>query len=165
MSSTRKKGFYTIKITSVLFALSVLTELLNITADTPFFGIYFSGWVAVIRHLIYISVYALISMSLWYGKVWTPRIVYGGAVFCILDAIGYFLAREEMVTRVFDDLSKYGDLSLVIDRSQVLTVVKFYSFLLIAGWLGFALYIHIRRSYFLDESEEISENDEFNAYD
>ena len=142
------KGRITFRTAAVLFLLSALVEIFSITSKVELLGALRGGVVAVIWHLLYISLFMGLGVGLWRAKTWGYKLVFIGTVFYTLDKISILFYPEFMKAWLIQLLSRQRDILQFIDIELVLQMVTLMIVLFVACWWGFAVYTYLRRAYF-----------------
>jgi pheromone shutdown protein TraB len=147
---TKAKGRTTIRTAAVCFMISAVFELLDIAAPVPLLGGVRSGVAAMGYHLAFAGVFLGMGVGLWTGKPWGYRAVMSGTALYALDRVQMLLARgtfADFIRQQFTTPTTREILNLV-PRELLLQVMTVSYLFLVLCWLGFALYIHLRRAYF-----------------
>ena len=142
------KGRFNIRTAGVLFVASAIVEFYFVTAETPLFGAVRDGAIAVLYHLVYVTLFLALGVGLLTGRRWGYRLVFAGTLFYTLDRLLYLLDRKTMEDQVMKQLQPYSELLELIDTDSILQMAVLTTVLSVACWWGFALYIYVRRSYF-----------------
>jgi hypothetical protein len=151
---TKAKGRTTIRAAAVCFMVSAVFELLDISAPVPLLGGIRSGFAAMGHHLVFMVLFLAMGVGLWTGKSWGYGAVMAGAAVYVLDKVQLLLARQtfaDFIAQQFTTPTTREILNLV-PKELLLKVMTLVYLLLILCWLGFALYIHLRRAYFTPNS-------------
>jgi pheromone shutdown protein TraB len=130
--------------------VSAVFELLDITTPVPLLGGMRSGIAAMGYHLVFTGIFLGMGVGLWTGKPWGYGAVMAGTAVYVLDKVQMLLAREtfaEFIMQQFTTPTSREILNLV-PKELMLQVMTLAYLLLILCWLGFALYIHLRRADF-----------------
>ncbi len=143
-----RKGRFTIRTAGVLFVASAIFELFFVTTEIPLFGELRGGAIAVLYHLVYVTLFLAVGVGLLTGRRWGYRLVFAGTLFYTLDRLLYLLDRKTMEDQVMKQLQPYPELLELIDTDSILQMAVLTTVLSVACWWGFALYIYVRRSYF-----------------
>jgi len=147
---SKAKGRTTIRTAAVCFMVSAVFELLDITTPVPLLGGMRSGIAAMGYHLVFTGIFLGMGVGLWTGKPWGYGAVMAGTAVYVLDKVQMLLAREtfaEFIMQQFTTPTSREILNLV-PKELMLQVMTLAYLLLILCWLGFALYIHLRRADF-----------------
>lgn len=146
LSDRHRKVRNTTRIASVFFVMSGIAESYDISAPVQIFGSSHVGSIAMIYHLIFISVYFSMGVGLWAGKPWSYLVVWVGTGIYSLDRFLALFTKQEIPTIIAQYETILGP-----GMEQTLNMV-FYSTILIslASWWGFLLYVYIKRDYFLN---------------
>jgi hypothetical protein len=147
---TKAKGRTTIRIAAVCFLASAVFEILDVTSSVPLFGAIRSGATAIAYHFVFAAMFIAIGMGLWTGKSWGYGVVMAGTAIYTIDKAQMLLARQtfaDFIMQQFTTATTREILSLV-PKEQVLQMLMLMYLVLVFCWWGFALYIHLRRSYF-----------------
>ncbi len=143
-----RKGRFTIRSAGVLFVASAIFELFFVTTEIPLFGELRGGAIAVLYHLVYVTLFLALGVGLWTGRRWGYRLVFAGTFFYTLDRSLYLVDRETMEAHLMQQLQQYGEILDLIEKSSFLEMMVLATVLSVGFWWSFALYIYVRRSYF-----------------
>ena len=152
---TKAKGRTTIRTAAVCLMVSAVFELLDITAPVPLLGEMRSGIAAMVYHFIFTGIFLGMGVGLWTGKPWGYGTVMAGAAVYVLDKVQMLLAREtfaDFIMQQFTTPTTREILNLV-PKELLLQVMTVAYLLVVLGWWGFALYVHLRRSNFSQNPE------------
>lgn len=147
---TKAKGRTTIRTAAVCFMASAVFELMDITTPVPLLAGMRSGIAALGYHLVFTGIFLAMGIGLWTGKPWGYRAVMAGTAVYVLDKAQMLPARQtfaDFIAQQFTTPTTREILNLV-PKDLLLQVMTLAYLLLILCWLGFALYIHLRRAYF-----------------
>jgi pheromone shutdown protein TraB len=146
----KTKGRTTIRTAGICFMVSALFELLDIATAAPLLGGMRGGIVAISYHLIFAGIFLAMGAGLWAGKPWGYNMVMAGTVVYALDKIQMLLARQTFAEFVMQQFTTPTTRELVnlVPKELLLQVMTLAYLLVILCWLGFTLYIHLRRAYF-----------------
>ena len=145
-SSSRYKSVrLTTRIASAFFLLSGIAESFSITAEVQIFGSVHGGVIAVIYHLIFISIYFGMGVGLWIAKPWSYHVIWVGTSIYSLDKLMSLFARQETSTL----LAEYGHMLGTGGQDTITMVMQAAILVSLASWWGFMLYIYFHRDYFL----------------
>lgn len=147
--SSDQKGRFTIRTAGFLFFLSSLFELFALTSQVPLFGAVRSGAVAVTYHLVYVLIFLSIGVGLWGAKPWTLKGVFGGTLVYSIDKVSLLLTPRTMETHLLQQLAEYEELIEILGKAYVLQVMSVTLGAFVLGWWGFAIYLYVRRDYFI----------------
>ena len=146
------KSAFTMRFAGAAFIASAVFELFAIGTEVPLFGALRGGFVAATYHLLFIAVFVLMGIGLWQGAKWGYKMVLVGTGIYLIDRVMYLLddaGRAADIERQTSKYAQYGDLidlePIVQMASSVTMIVGLVS---MACWIGFALYVHLRRDYF-----------------
>ena len=150
---TKKEGRTTIRIAAVCFLASAVFEILDLAAPVPLLGAIRGGVAAMGYHLIFTAIFFVMGIGLWTGRAWGYGAVMAGTGLYSIDKAQMLLARPafaEYIMQQFTTSTTREILSLV-PKEQLLQLLTLMYLVLVLCWWGFALYIHLRRSYFADK--------------
>ncbi|HXZ50775.1 MAG TPA: hypothetical protein VEF92_06115 [Burkholderiales bacterium] len=150
MTEAKVKGRLTIRITALLMLASALLELLSVNSDVVLFGDVRSGPVMTAYHLMYVVAFLLVGIGLWRARPWGYWAVMATTALYTLDKIQFLLARDSYlryVQQVMSSVDPQLAQALPKEGLQQLVTVLYASF--VVCWWGFAIYIHLRRAYFV----------------
>jgi hypothetical protein len=142
------KGRVTFRIAAVLFALSALFELLVVLSPVPLFGVVAGGAVAVVYHLVYIALFALLAAGLWGGRRYGYYAVYAVTALYTVDRVQLVGARATLAELVRAQLVGQEELLRAVGMDYVMQVLTVLILVMVACWWGFAAYVYFRRAYF-----------------
>jgi hypothetical protein len=143
-----KKANFTLRSTAVLLIASAVIEVFSLTAEIPLFGAVRGGAVAVVYHLLFVAVFLLMGIGLWRAKPWGYLAVLAGTVFYILDKSLYLLDHKARAADMVRQTRGYGQIFQLVDQQSVDRLVTWATLALLVCWIGFGIYVHIRRDYF-----------------
>jgi pheromone shutdown protein TraB len=151
---TKSKGRSTIRTAAVFFLASAVFEILDVTAPVPLLGAIRSGVAALGYHLIFTGVFFIMGIGLWSGKPWGYGAVMIGTAIYTLDKVQMVLGRQSFADFIMQQFTTptTRDLISLVPKEQVLQMMTLMYLVLVLCWWGFALYIHLRRSYFTAKS-------------
>jgi len=147
---TKAKGRTTSRTAAVCFMASAVFELMDITTPVPLLAGMRSGIAALGYHLVFTGIFLAMGIGLWTGKPWGYGAVMAGTAVYALDKAQMLPARQtfaDFIAQQFTTPTTREILNLV-PKDLLLQVMTLAYLLLILCWLGFALYIHLRRAYF-----------------
>jgi hypothetical protein len=142
------KGRFTFRTAAVLFLLSALLEIFSVTSEVALWGALRGGIVAVIWHLVYISLFLGLGVGLWRAKPWGYKLVFVGTLFYTLDKVSNLFYMDFMKAWLMQQFNRYEDIWQLIDIGIVLQIFTLLMLLIVACWWGFAVYTYLRREYF-----------------
>jgi hypothetical protein len=146
--SAGTKGKITFRTAAVLFLLSALLEIFSVTSKVALLGALRGGALAVIWHLVYISLFLGLGVGLWRAKPWGYKLVFVGTLFYTLDKVSNLLYTDFMKAWLMQQLSRYEDIWQLIDIGIDPQMVTLLMLLFVACWWGFAVYTYLRSDYF-----------------
>ena len=106
------------------------------------------GAVAVSYHGVYIVAFFLMGVGLWRATWWGHRAVLIGTAIYVLDKALYLLDDAARAAEMSRQARGYGQIFELVDQQFVHRLVTWTTLVLVASWIGFALYVHLRRDYF-----------------
>ena len=147
---TKKKGRTTIRTAAVCFLASAVFEVLDVAAPVPLLGAIRSGFAATVYHLIFTAIFFAMGIGLWSGKRWGYGMVMAGVALYSIDKAQMLLARQAFSDYIMQQFTipATRDIISLVPKEQVLQLMTLVYLVLVLCWWGFALYIHLRRSYF-----------------
>lgn len=167
----KKKGHFTIRSAGILFIISAIFEVMSVTSAVALFGGVRGGNIAIFYHILFFLVFMAIGIALLRAQPWCFKAVVTGTVFYSLDKIQFLLDRRTLddqilaianqITKQLDQLSQAGligknlmaqVLAIMAEKELIMQVMNLTVGLFIASWLGFTLYIYLRRDYFAAEN-------------
>ena len=155
----RHKGSFTLRTTGALLIASAAFELVSITGEVPLFGAVRSGVVAVGYHLLFVAVFSLMGIGLWRAEPWGYRAVLAGTGIYVLDKILYVLDDGAKSAEMKERTRGYEEIFQLMDQQSVDQIVTGVNLVLVACWIGFALYVHLRRGYFQARQDQAPDHD------
>jgi len=150
---TKAKGRTTIRMAAVCFLASAVFELLDAAAPVPLLGAIRSGVAAMGYHLVFTAIFFAMGIGLWTGKLWGYGAVMTGTALYSIDKVQMLLARQTFADYIMQQFTTptTRDIISLVPKEQVLQLMTIVYLVLVLCWWGFALYIHLRRSYFTKE--------------
>ena len=152
---TKAKGRTTLRIAAVCFLASAVFEILDVLAPVPLLGAIRSGVAAMGYHLLFTAIFLAMGIGLWAGKPWGYGAVMAGTALYSIDKAQMLLARQtfsDYLMQQFTTPTTREILGLV-PKELLLQVMTVAYLLVVLGWWGFALYVHLRRSNFSQNPE------------
>ena len=147
---TKAKGRTTIRTAAVCFMASALFEVLDIATAVPLLGGMRRGIAAMGYHLFFAGIFLGMGAGLWTGKPWGYKMVMFGTAFYALDKTQMLLARQTFAEFIMQQFTTPTTRELVnlVPKELLLQVMTLAYLSIVLGWLGFALYVRLRRAYF-----------------
>jgi hypothetical protein len=144
------KGRTTIRTAAVCFLASAVFEVFDIIAPVPLLGAMRSGVAAMGYHLVFIAIFFMMGIGLWSGKPWGYGVVMAGTALYSIDKVQMLLARQAFGDYIMQQFTTptTRDIISMVPREQLLQMMTLAYLAIVLCWWGFALYIHLRRSYF-----------------
>ncbi len=135
---------FTMRFAGFFFILSGLFEISSITSSVSLFGDEYSGFVALIYHLLFAGLYIGMGYGLWAAQPWGLQMMLTGTSIYSVDRLLYVMyggAKSSL-------LSDYGQLmgaggEELVTQATALTVIA-----TLAAWWGFVAYVYYKRDYF-----------------
>lgn len=152
MTTDRKKGHLTFRITAVLFILSAVFEIFSVTDEVPLFGEIQFGTTAGIYHMVYAVLFLALGIGLWSARKWGYTLVFATTVLYTLDKLQLVLGRQALETFIKAQMSGFESQlqSQGIDGTLIVQAIVLMAIVVVLCWWGFALYTWWRRDYFKD---------------
>jgi len=161
--NTRVKGKFTFRTAGVLFILSAAFELISLTSKVPFLGAVRGGAPAILYHLFYSALFLTMGIGLWKAASWGYRAVLAGTLLYTLDKILFLLDRKTIEASLLQIIGKYEEIFEAVDMGYFVGILRITTLTIILCWLGFALYTHFRRDYFLRGNSPEAPNQNLSA--
>ncbi len=152
-----RKGHFNIRTAGVLFVASAIFELFFVTTEIPLFGELRGGAIAVLYHLVYVTLFLALGVGLLTGRRWGYRLVFAGTLYYPLDRLLSLLDGKTMEVHLEQllqplresfELMGYREVFELVEKDSILQMAALTTVLFVGCWWGFALYIYVRRSYF-----------------
>ena len=143
-----KKSRTTIRIAGAFFMLSALLELTSVYNAVPMLGEIRGGTIATAYHLSYMVLFLAMGFGLWTMSRWGYRLMFIGTGIYVLDKIRYLLDGTARELELSSRLQGYEGLLGPSDQGLMLQVMDIAAVVSIICWLGFLLYIYLRRNFF-----------------
>ena len=144
----RHKGSFTLRTTGALLIASAAFELVSITGEVLLFGAMRSGVVAVGYHLLFVAVFSLMGIGLWRAEPWGYRAILVGTGIYVVDKVLYVLDDGARLAKMKELTRGYEEIFQIMDLQSIDHIVTGVNLFFVASWIGFALYVHLRRDYF-----------------
>ncbi len=141
---------FTFRSAGAFFWLSALSEITSPTSGVPLFGAVHSGAVAVIYHLVYTAMFAVVGVGLWAGKPWGDKAVLAVTAFYTLDQFQSLLNPATMAAAFYQGLGDYAALLPATPRT-IMPIMVDVTWVVLACWWAFAWYAYRWRGYFRQE--------------
>jgi hypothetical protein len=106
-----------------------------------------------VYHLLFIAVFLWMGIGLWRAKPWGYLAVLAGTVFYLVDKALYLLDHQARAAAMSRQTRGYGQIFQLLDPQAVDRLVTWATVALLACWIGFGIYVHIRRDYFREDRE------------
>ena len=144
----RNKGRFTIRTAAVFFFISVLFELFSLTSEVPILGKLYGGWMAIVYHTIYGSLFGAMGIGLWTGKPWGLRVMLLGTIIYSVEKCCYLFDKEGRLTELQQIRDELGEFAEFIEPEMLLQATNLAILLILGCWWGFMAYLYLRRDYF-----------------
>lgn len=145
---TTAPGHLTLRTAGALLILSAVFEVVSITAAVPLFGDVRGGFVAAVYHGLFVAVFLLMGVGLWRAESWGYRAVLAGTAVYVLDRVLYVMDDAARAAAMVEQTRGYGQIGGLLDLQSIDRMATSVTLVVLACWIGFALYVHLRRGYF-----------------
>jgi hypothetical protein len=135
---------FTARTASVFFVLGAIFESSALSSPVALFGNEYRELVSVAYHLIFVVLYLGMGVGLWMAKPWGFYAMVTGSVVYTLDKLHY-LIYGDMTTKMLDE---YGAILGPDGEGTITGLVNLATFITLAAWWGFIIYLYYHRSYF-----------------
>lgn len=153
MKKTAPKGHFTLKTAGALFIVSAAIELFSLTAAVPLFGDLRGGFIAVAYHTLFVAVYLFMGLGLWRAASWGYHAVLAGTAIYALDHLLYLVDDAARSAAMTAQTSDYKQLLGGVDLASIDQMASLVTFVALLCWIGFAVYVHVRRDYFREQQD------------
>ena len=143
-----RKGRFTLRSTGVLLLASAAFEVFSVGTPAPLFGALREGPFVVLYHLLFVAIYVVMGIGLWWAKPWGYRVVLGGCALSIVDKLLLALDRKARWAALSSQLGDLERLSQLVSVDLIDQLIVVVMLTLIGCWIGFAIYVRLRRDYF-----------------
>jgi len=148
VQQTRPKGYFTLRSAGVFLIISGGVEIFSLTAAVPLFGDLRSGFVAVAYHTLFIAVFSTMGIGLWRAATWGYNAVIVGTAIFALDHVLYLTDDAARSVAMAEQTRAYTQFLEGVDLQLIDQMVSSVTFIVLLCWIGFAVYVHLRRGYF-----------------
>lgn len=142
------KGRATFRFTAACFGLSAVSELFGLHDSTVLFGTVVGGAGALIYHLVYVVLFAWLTVGLWKGTRSGYYVLIAATVFYTLDRLQLLLVGDALKLTIRQMLVGHEDLLSPASVDYVVHVLSLSVIVFILCWWAFVVYAYFRRSYF-----------------
>ena len=148
VEKTPAKGHFTLKTAGALFIVSAVFEVFSLTAAVPLFGDLRGGFVAIAYHTLFVAVFSFMGIGLWRAASWGYHAVLVGTAIYTVDHVLYLYDDAARSAAMTAQTRGYEQILGGIDLQSIDQVVSSVTFTVLLCWIGFAVYVHVRRDYF-----------------
>jgi hypothetical protein len=145
---TTAKGHFTLRSAGALLIIAAAFEVFALTTAVPLFGDVRGGFVAVAYHMLFVAIFALMGIGLWRAEAWGYRAVLVGTAIYALDRVLYLVDDAARSAAMAEQTRGYGQILDGLDLQWIDQVATSVTFIVLVCWIGFAVYVHLRRDYF-----------------
>ncbi len=145
---SRPAGSFTLRFAGALFIASAAFELWSITSEVALFGALRGGVVAISYHALFVAVFLSMGIGLWRATSWGYRAVLTGTLIYALDKVLYLLDDAARSASIAALTRNYGQVIGSVDPESIDLIVTAMTLMFLVCGVGFAVYVHRRRSYF-----------------
>ena len=149
--SQKQKGRVTIRTAAVLFLASAAFEILDFSSAVALFGAVRVGTAALLYHFVFAGLYVLTGIGMWTAKQWGYRVFMALTVIYTIDKIQSILFPQAFYDHIIQQLTVTREIVGMIPKEQLIQYFTIAYIIMLLCWWGFALYIHMRRSYFQEK--------------
>lgn len=147
-AKAKTKGQFTFRFTAVCFGISAISELFSLQDSTMLFGAMVGGAGVMIYHLIYIVLFAWLTIGLWKGSRSGYYVLIATTVFYTADRLQLLLVGNALKITLRQELAGTEGMLPAGDMNYILQVLSISIIAFIACWWSFVVYAYFRRSYF-----------------
>lgn len=142
------KGHFTLKAAGALFIASAVFEVFSLTVAVPLFGDLRGGFVAIAYHTLFVAVFSFMGIGLWRAASWGYHAVLGGTAIYTLSNVLYLSDDAARSAAITAQTHGYEQILGGIDLQSIDQIASSVTFTVMLCWIGFAVYVHVRRDYF-----------------
>lgn len=146
--SHESKGRFTFRFAAVCFGISAVGELLGLQDNTVLFGATVGGASAFAYHLIYIVLFAWLTVGLWSGRRSGYYALFATTLFYTIDRLQLLLIGDSLNVLLRNEMAGAEGLIPATDINYLLETLRISIVAFVLCWWGFVAYAYIRRSYF-----------------
>ncbi len=146
--SQKEKGRATIRTAAVLFLASAAFEILDFNSAVALFGAVRVGAAALLYHFVFAGFYVLTGIGMWTAKQWGYWAFMATTAVYTIDKIQLVLFPQAFYDYIIQQLTVTREIVGMIPKEQLIQYFIVAYIVILVCWWGFALYIHMRRSYF-----------------
>jgi hypothetical protein len=148
VQQTKSKGHFTLRSAGALFIMSAVFEVFSLTAAVPLFGDLRSGFVAVAYHTLFVAVFSAMGIGLWRATAWGYNAVLVGTAIYALDRVLYLVDDAARSAEMAEQTRAYAQFLEGVDLQSIDRMASSVTLIVVLCWIGFAVYVHLRRAYF-----------------
>lgn len=148
-------GAGTLRLAGVFFLVSAGLELFSMGSGVALAGAVRAGFVATAYHSLFAAVYVAMAVALMALRPWGVPVFLGGTALYVLDRLAYVLSAatiQASVAQVTDELGALASglegMDELLDAGTLIQFERMKTAAVIACWLGFALYVYLKRPLF-----------------
>jgi hypothetical protein len=146
-----EKGRATIRIAAVLILASAVFEILNFNSAVALFGAVRVGAAALLYHFVFAALYVLTGIGMWAARQWGYRAFMATTAVYTIDKIQLVLFPQAFYDYIIQQLTVTREIVEMVPKEQLIRYFIIAYIVILLCWWGFALYIHMRRSYFQEK--------------
>jgi hypothetical protein len=145
------KGRATIRTAAVLFLASAAFEMTDYNSAVALFGSVRVGAAAVFYHFVFAALYILSGIGMWTAKRWGYWAFMATTAVYTIDKIQLLLFPRAFYDYIVDQLTVTRAIVGMLPMEQLIQYFTIAYLVLLFCWWAFALYVHMRRSYFQEK--------------
>jgi hypothetical protein len=145
------KGRATIRTAAIVFLASAVFEVMDYNSAVALFGGVRVGAAAVFYHFLFAALYILSSIGMWTVKPWGYGVFMATTAAYTVDKVQAMLFPGTFYDYIMQQLTVTREIVGMIPKGQLIHYFMIAYIVLLLCWWGFALYIHLRRSYFQEK--------------
>ena len=144
----KTKGRFTFRFAAVCFALSAVFELLNLQEEAILFGQIVSGLPVAVYHLVYVTLFAVLTHGLWTGSRLGYRALWIASVIYTMDRLQMLFVGDALADSLRRQLAAYPEVLQMTSMGELMHLLTLTTLAFLIGWWAFVGYAWYRRAYF-----------------
>ena len=145
------KGRATIRIAAVLLLASAVFEIFDFSSAVALFGAVRVGATALLYHFVFAALYAMTGIGMWAARQWGYWAIMATTAVYTIDKIQLMLFPQAFYDYIIQQLTVTREIVEMVPKEQLIQYFTIAYIIMLLCWWGFALYIHMRRSYFQEK--------------
>jgi hypothetical protein len=142
------KGRFTFRFAAVCFGLSAVSELFALSDNTILFGVLVGGIGAAAYHLLYIALFAWLTVGLWTGKRSGYHALIITTVVYTIDRLQLLFVGNGLEKSIHQELAGHEEILSAINMGQLMPMLTITILVIVLCWWAFVAYAYVRRGYF-----------------